>query len=59
MYKKAFYDQYEEFRELHMEISPLLVKIRQLDEMMAKLPREGVTTEVSEMFVIIPDKTTF
>uniref|UniRef100_A0A672J4U7 Si:dkey-208k22.6 n=1 Tax=Salarias fasciatus TaxID=181472 RepID=A0A672J4U7_SALFA len=45
MYKAVFNDQYQEYKELHKDISATLSKFRELDVMMERLPREGKNHE--------------
>ncbi|KAA8587700.1 MARVEL domain-containing protein 2 [Etheostoma spectabile] len=44
-YKAVFNDQYQEYKDLHREISATLNKFRELDAMMARLLREGKSPE--------------
>lgn len=45
MYKAVFNDQYQEYKDLHRDISTTLSKFRELDVMMERLPREGKSHE--------------
>lgn len=45
-YKAVFNDQYQEYKDLHRDISVTLSKFRELDAMMERLPREANSTEV-------------
>lgn len=45
MYKAVFNDQYQEYKDLHRDISTTLSKFRELDAMMERLPREGKSHE--------------
>jgi len=45
-YKAVFNDQYQEYKDLHRDISTTLDKFRQLDAMMARLLRDGKSQEV-------------
>ncbi|KAF3858478.1 hypothetical protein F7725_011679, partial [Dissostichus mawsoni] len=44
-YKAVFNDQYQEYKDLHRDISTTLQKFRELDATMAQLPREGKSQE--------------
>ncbi|XP_034742723.1 occludin/ELL domain-containing protein 1 [Etheostoma cragini] len=44
-YKAVFNDQYQEYKDLHREISTTLKKFIELDAMMARLLREGKSPE--------------
>lgn len=44
-YKAVFNDQYQEYKDLHRDISTTLDKFRQLDAMMARLLRDGKSQE--------------
>ncbi|XP_042353473.1 LOW QUALITY PROTEIN: uncharacterized protein LOC121951272 [Plectropomus leopardus] len=44
-YKAVFNDQYQEYKDLHRDISTTLDKFRELDVMMARLLREGKSQE--------------
>ncbi|KAJ4937021.1 hypothetical protein JOQ06_001605 [Pogonophryne albipinna] len=44
-YKVVFNDQYQEYKDLHRDISTTLQKFRELDATMAQLPREGKSQE--------------
>uniref|UniRef100_A0A3Q0SY75 MARVEL domain containing 2-like n=1 Tax=Amphilophus citrinellus TaxID=61819 RepID=A0A3Q0SY75_AMPCI len=44
-YKAVFNDQYQEYKDLHKDISATLSKFRELDAMMKRLPREANSTE--------------
>ncbi|CAN9503227.1 unnamed protein product [Ophioblennius macclurei] len=45
MYKAVFNDQYQEYKDLHRDISTTLNKFRELDAMMERLPRQGKSRE--------------
>ncbi|XP_029309749.1 MARVEL domain-containing protein 2-like [Cottoperca gobio] len=44
-YKAVFNDQYQEYKDLHKDISTTLDKFRELDAMMARLLRDGKSQE--------------
>lgn len=44
-YKAVFNDQYQEYKDLHRDVSTTLSKFRELDAMMERLPREGKSQE--------------
>ncbi|XP_031710871.1 MARVEL domain-containing protein 2-like [Anarrhichthys ocellatus] len=44
-YKAVFNDQYQEYKDLHRDIGITLDKFRQLDAVMARLPRDGKSQE--------------
>lgn len=48
-YKAVFNDQYQEYKDLHREMSTTLNKFRELDATMARLLREGKSQEVRRM----------
>lgn len=45
-YKAVFNDQYQEYKDLHRDISTTFNKFRELDAMMARLLRDGKSQEV-------------
>lgn len=49
-YKAVFNDQFQEYKDLHRDISATLDKFRELDATMARLLRDGKTQEVRWMF---------
>lgn len=49
-YRAVFNDQYQEYKDLHSDVSATLSKFTQLDAAMARLLREGKTQEVRWMF---------
>uniref|UniRef100_A0A672J4L6 Si:dkey-208k22.6 n=1 Tax=Salarias fasciatus TaxID=181472 RepID=A0A672J4L6_SALFA len=55
MYKAVFNDQYQEYKELHKDISATLSKFRELDVMMERLPREGKNHEKRRIKNILKD----
>ena len=48
-YKAVFNDQFQEYKDLHRDISTTLSKFRELDAAMARLPRDGRSPEVRWM----------
>lgn len=48
-YKAVFNDQYQEYKDLHRDISTTLSKFRELDATMARLLRDGKGQEVRWM----------
>uniref|UniRef100_A0A3Q2SWN5 MARVEL domain containing 2-like n=1 Tax=Fundulus heteroclitus TaxID=8078 RepID=A0A3Q2SWN5_FUNHE len=45
-YKAVFNDQYQEYKDLHRDISTMLNKFRELDAMVEQLSRKGTSFEV-------------
>ncbi len=49
-YRAVFNDQYQEYKDLHRDISLTLSKFRELDATMARLLRDGKSQEVRWMY---------
>lgn len=49
-YKAVFNDQYQEYKDLHRDVSSTVNKFRELDATMARLLREGKSQEVRWMY---------
>ncbi|XP_059200039.1 uncharacterized protein LOC131979967 [Centropristis striata] len=55
-YKAVFNDQYQEYKDLHRDISTTLDKFRELDAMMARLVREGKAQEDRQRIQVVLKK---
>ncbi|KAM7379114.1 hypothetical protein PAMP_004686 [Pampus punctatissimus] len=55
-YKAVFNDQYQEYKDLHRDISTTLNKFRELDDMMARLLRDGKSQQDQQRIQTIVKK---